>query len=160
MGKLLSAAEVARYREDGYLCPIRALTAEDAARYRARLEAAEAAAGGSLPGPYKHKPHLVYTFAQELVREPRILDAIEAVIGPDILCWESVFFTKEPHTRDFISWHQDITYWGLEAEGDVVTAWVALSPSMPLSASAPDWPQVMHTARTWFQAVAQREQWR
>ncbi len=133
MGKLLSTAEVARYREDGYLCPIRVLTAEDAARYRARLEAAEAAAGGSLPGPYKHKPHLVYIFAQELVRQPRILDAVEAVIGPDILCWETVFFTKEPRTRDFISWHQDITYWGLEAQGDVVTAWVALSPWTPLS---------------------------
>ncbi len=133
MGKLLSAAEVARYREDGYFCPIRVLTAEAAADYRARLEAAEAAAGGSLPGPYKHKPHLVYGFAQALIREPRILDAIEAVIGPDILCWETVFFTKEPHTQDFISWHQDITYWGLEAEGDVVTAWVALSPSTPES---------------------------
>jgi hypothetical protein len=94
-----------------------------------RLEAAEAAAGGSLPGPYRHKPHLVYAWAQELIRHPNILDAIEDVIGPDILVWESVFFTKEPQTEEYISWHQDITYWGLEAEGDVVTAWVALSPS-------------------------------
>ncbi len=133
MGKLLSEAQVRQYRRDGYLCPIRVLAAAEAAHYRARLEAAEAAAGGSLPGPYKHKPHLVYSFAQELIRHPPILDAIEAVIGPDILCWETVFFNKEPHTRDFISWHQDITYWGLEAEGDVVTAWVALSPSTPLS---------------------------
>jgi ectoine hydroxylase-related dioxygenase (phytanoyl-CoA dioxygenase family) len=133
LGKLLSAAEVARYRQDGYLCPLDALTPARAAHYRAKLEAAEAAAGGSLPGPYKHKPHLVYTFAQELIRHPRILDAVEAVIGPNILCWESVFFTKEPRTPDFISWHQDITYWGLEAEGDVVTAWVALSPSTPAS---------------------------
>ena len=133
LGKLLSAAQVRRYRRDGYLCPIRVLPAAEAAHFRARLEAAEAAAGGSLAGPYKHKPHLVYGFAQELVRHPRILDAIEGVIGPDILCWESVFFTKEPRTPDFISWHQDLTYWGLEAEGDVVTAWVALSPSTPES---------------------------
>jgi Phytanoyl-CoA dioxygenase (PhyH) len=133
MGKLLSDAQVRQYRNDGHLCPIRVLAAEEAAHYRARLEAAEAAADGSLPGPYKHKPHLVYTWAQELVRHPRILDAVEAVVGPDILCWESVFFNKEPRTPDFISWHQDITYWGLEAEGDVVTAWVALSPSTPES---------------------------
>jgi Phytanoyl-CoA dioxygenase (PhyH) len=133
MAKLLSEAQVRQYRRDGYLCPIDALTPAEAAHYRARLEAAEAAAGGSLPGPYKHKPHLVYAFAQALIRQPRILDAVEAVIGPDILCWESVFFNKEPHTPDFISWHQDITYWGLEAEGDVVTAWVALSPSTPES---------------------------
>ena len=129
MGKLLSDAQVRAYRQDGYLCPIDALSPVEAARYRARLEAAEAVAGGSLPGPYRHKPHLVYTWAQELIRHPKILDAIEDVIGPDILAWESVFFTKEPQSEDYISWHQDITYWGLEAEGDVVSAWVALSPS-------------------------------
>jgi hypothetical protein len=129
VAKLLSDAEIQAYRRDGYLCPIDALSSAAAARYRARLEAAEAAAGGSLPGPYRHKPHLVYTWAQELIRHPKILDAVEDVIGPDILAWESVFFTKEPRTADYISWHQDITYWGLEAEGDVLTAWVALSPS-------------------------------
>ena len=129
MPKLLSDAQVQAYRQRGYLCPVDVLSPAEAAHYRARLEAAEAAAGGSLPGPYRHKPHLVYTWAQELIRQPEILDAVEDVIGPDILAWESVFFTKEPHTEDYISWHQDITYWGLEAEGDVVTAWVALSPS-------------------------------
>ena len=133
MAEFLSETQVRRYRQDGYLCPIRVLPADEAARFRGRLEAAEAAAGGSLPGPYKHKPHLVYGFAQELVRHPGILDAVEAVIGPNILCWESVVFTKEPRTPDFISWHQDLTYWGLEAEGDVVTAWVALSSSTPAS---------------------------
>ncbi|MEM7024870.1 MAG: phytanoyl-CoA dioxygenase family protein, partial [Pseudomonadota bacterium] len=55
------------------------------------------------------------------------------IIGPDILAWETVFFTKEAHTEDFISWHQDITYWGLDQQGDVVTAWLALSPSTPES---------------------------
>jgi ectoine hydroxylase-related dioxygenase (phytanoyl-CoA dioxygenase family) len=129
VGKLLSDAQVRAYRQDGYLCPIDALTPVEAAHYRARLEAAEAAAGDSLPGAYRHKPHLVYTWAQELIRHVKILDAVEDVIGPDILAWESVLFIKEPHTEDYISWHQDITYWGLEAEGDVVTAWVALSLS-------------------------------
>ena len=50
MGKLLSDAQIQAYRRDGYLCPITALSAAEAARYRAQLEAAEAAAGGSLPG--------------------------------------------------------------------------------------------------------------
>jgi non-heme Fe2+,alpha-ketoglutarate-dependent halogenase len=125
----LTATQVERYRRDGYLCPLAALSAGQAARYRAALEAAEAAAGGSLPGPFRHKPHLVYGWAQELIHEPAILDAVEGIIGPDILAWETVFFTKEPRTEDFISWHQDITYWGLDQQGDVVTAWLALSPS-------------------------------
>jgi non-haem Fe2+, alpha-ketoglutarate-dependent halogenase len=127
--KSLTATQVERYRRDGYLCPLAALSAGQAARYRAALEAAEAAAGGSLPGPFRHKPHLVYGWAQELIHEPAILDAVEGIIGPDILAWETVFFTKEPRTEDFISWHQDITYWGLDQQGDVVTAWLALSPS-------------------------------
>jgi len=131
--KLLPDAKIEQYRADGYLCPIPVLTPEQAADYRARLEAAEAAAGGVLPGPYRHKPHLVYTWAQELIRLPGILDAVEDLIGPDILAWESVFFIKEPQTADYISWHQDITYWGLDQEGDVVTAWLALSPSTPAS---------------------------
>jgi len=129
----LSEAQVEQYRRDGYLCPLAAVSAEQAAHYRAALEAAEAAAGGSLPGLYRHKPHLVYRWAQELIRQPAILDAVEGIIGPDILAWETVFFTKEPQTSDFISWHQDITYWGLDQQGDVVTAWVALSPSTPES---------------------------
>jgi hypothetical protein len=87
VAKLLSDAEIQAYRRDGYLCPIDALSSAAAARYRARLEAAEAAAGGSLPGPYRHKPHLVYSWAQALIREPRILDAVEDVIGPDILAF-------------------------------------------------------------------------
>ena len=133
MTKGLSEAQVEQYRRDGYLCPLTVLSAGQAAHYRAALEAAEAAAGGSLPGPYRHKPHLVYGWAQELIRQPAILDAVEGIIGPDILAWETVFFTKEPRTSDFISWHQDITYWGLDQEGDVVTAWLALSPSTPES---------------------------
>jgi hypothetical protein len=122
VGKLLTDAQIRAYRQDGYLCPLTALSRTEAAHYRAKLEAA---AGGTLPGPYRHKPHLVYTWAQDLLRQPKILDAVEDVIGPDILAWESVFFTKESHTEDYISW--------LEAEGDVVTAWVALSPSTTLS---------------------------
>ena len=57
-----------------------------------------------------------------------ILDAVEDVIGPDILCWGSSFFIKEPRDPGFVSWHQDSTYWGLDP-ADIVTAWVALSDS-------------------------------
>lgn len=125
----LSKADVQLYRQNGYIFPIDVLSVDEAVHFRARLEKAEAATGGALPPEQRHKPHLIYTWAQDLIRHPRNLDAIEAIIGPDILVWESVFFTKEAKTDDFISWHQDITYWGLEHEGGVVTAWLALSPS-------------------------------
>src|SRR5205085_12125410 len=73
-------------------------------------------------------PHLLFPFLAGLVRHPRLLDAVEDVLGPDILCWNSNFFIKEAANPAFVSWHQDSTYWGL-SEPDVVTAWVALTPS-------------------------------
>jgi ectoine hydroxylase-related dioxygenase (phytanoyl-CoA dioxygenase family) len=60
------------------------------------------------------------------VHQPKVLDAVEDVIGPDILCWTTNFFIKEADSPGFVSWHQDSTYWGLEPD-DVVTAWVAFT---------------------------------
>jgi ectoine hydroxylase-related dioxygenase (phytanoyl-CoA dioxygenase family) len=80
----------------------------------------------------KQKPHLLFTWLDELARDDGVLDAVEGVIGPNILCWASGFFTKEAHDPSYVSWHQDLTYWGLEP-ADIVTAWVALSPSTPES---------------------------
>jgi hypothetical protein len=123
----LSASDIRHYRENGYIAPIRVLDEDEARACRATLEAIEASdAGGS--GHLRFKPHLLFTALDDLIRHPKILDAVEGVIGPNILCWATNFFTKEPRTTNFISWHQDLTYWGLEP-ADIVTAWVALSPA-------------------------------
>ncbi|MEM7024871.1 MAG: phytanoyl-CoA dioxygenase family protein [Pseudomonadota bacterium] len=124
----LSNARIEQYQREGYLCPIRVLPTEDAADFRAKLEAVEAERGGPLAKDIRQKPHLLFTWLDDLVRNEAVLDAVEDVIGPDILCWAGSFFTKEARTSDFVSWHQDLTYWGLEP-ADIVTAWVALSPS-------------------------------
>jgi ectoine hydroxylase-related dioxygenase (phytanoyl-CoA dioxygenase family) len=99
----------------------------DAAAIRAKLEAFEAGAG-PLAGKLRQKSHLLFTWLNDLIRNERILDAVEDVIGPDILCWGTSFFIKEPRNPSFVSWHQDSTYWGLDP-ADIVTAWVALSDS-------------------------------
>ena len=127
----LSEAQIRQYQDQGYLFPIPALSPAAAADYRRRLESAEAQ-GEEIRKLLRNKPHLLLTFLDELVRHPAVLDAVEGVIGPNILCWASSFFTKEPQTTDFISWHQDLTYWGLEP-ADIGTAWIALSPSSPES---------------------------
>ena len=124
----LTPQQVADYHRDGCVFPVRVLSAEQAAYYRQCLERHEAIAGQPLQGNLRHKTHLLFTWADELVHHPRILDAIEDVIGPDILCWTTNFFIKEASSPGFVSWHQDAAYWGLDPD-EVLTAWVALSPS-------------------------------
>jgi non-heme Fe2+,alpha-ketoglutarate-dependent halogenase len=125
--KLLSDQAIRQYHEQGYYAPIRVMPREAAAALHARLESFEAGAG-ILAGKLRHKSHLLFTWLNDLVHHPRILDAVEDVIGPNILCWGSSFFIKEPRNPGFVSWHQDSTYWGLEP-AEVVTAWVALTDS-------------------------------
>jgi len=128
MPKALTDAQIAQYREQGFLSPVRVMSEAEALALRAKLETIEDAMGGPLRGDLRHKTHLLFPFLAELVRHPQILDAIEDLLGRDILCWSSNFFIKEAADPAFVSWHQDSTYWGLSAP-DVATAWVALTPS-------------------------------
>ena len=128
MARTLSIEAVSDYRRHGFHAPVRVFSAEEAQAYRRRLEAHEAQAGAPLQGKWRVKTHLLFTWADELVHHPAILGAVEDIIGPDILCWNSNFFIKEPGSPGFVSWHQDAAYWGLNPE-EVVTAWVALTES-------------------------------
>jgi non-haem Fe2+, alpha-ketoglutarate-dependent halogenase len=123
----ISTDAIRQFDAQGFYAPIPALTNGEAADLRNRLEAFEAANIG-LTGGLRNKPHLLFTWLDELVRHPGVLDAVEQVIGPNILVWGSSFFIKEPRNPSFVSWHQDSTYWGLEPP-DIVTAWVALNES-------------------------------
>ena len=127
--KALTPEQLAAYRDNGFLFPIPALTpaeVETCLAGLARLEAdlgcpvAEAAVKWRSHA-YAHSP-----WFNTLIRHPRILDAIEDVIGPDILVWTSTFFIKEPHSPTFAAWHQDGTYFGLDPH-EQVCAWVALT---------------------------------
>jgi len=86
----------------------------------------EGRTGGPIEGDMRHKSHLLFAWLAELVRCRSILDAVEDLHGPDLLCWTTNFFIKEAADPAFVSWHQDSTYWGL-SKPDVVTAWVAFT---------------------------------
>ena len=128
MTKILSDSQVAQYRRAGFVHPIRIMSEADASQYEQRLRALEAREGGKLSHKTNMRPHLLLPWLEELVRHPMILDAVEDVIGPNILAWYSGFFIKGAHDPSFVSWHQDSTYWGLSGP-DVVTAWIAFTPS-------------------------------
>lgn len=128
MGKILSDSEIRAYEEDGFHFPVRVLSPEQAAALRAKVEAFEADRTRGTNGTRMQKLYLLLTWMNEIVRNPKILDAVEDVLGHDILCWQSSFFIKEPDSKGYVSWHQDATYWGL-SEPDVCTVWLALSPA-------------------------------
>jgi chlorinating enzyme len=128
MPKILTQAQIDRFWRDGCVFPIRVMPEADAAAIRARLEAFEKETGGPLKGDLRHKSHLLFSWLGDLVRQEHIVDAIEDLYGPNLLCWTTNFFIKEARNPAFVSWHQDSTYWGLD-KPDVVTAWIALTPS-------------------------------
>ena len=101
MPKVLSDAEVAAYERNGYVFPVRVMTAAEARAYRDSLEAYEAATGAPIQGNLRHKVHLLFTWANELVRHPRILDAFEDLIGADILLGHQLLHQggKRPRLR-------------------------------------------------------------
>lgn len=132
MPKTLTDEQVQEYRREGILFPLRGFDEGEAAGYRARLETLASSEGGKLSKATNTKPHLLLPWLAEVVRDARVLDAVEDVLGPDIYCWASGFFWKQAKDPAYISWHQDSTYWGL-SEPDIVTAWVALTPSTPES---------------------------
>ncbi|MEM9279164.1 MAG: phytanoyl-CoA dioxygenase family protein [Pseudomonadota bacterium] len=135
----LAKEQVEKYLDDGFIFPLKAMDAGEAKSYRARLETLESKYSST--GPKRDfnqylrvNAHLVMPMAVELARNPVILDAIESIIGPNVLVWSVEFFIKEAKTEKVVSWHQDMTYWGLgeDASGDtehLASAWLALSPA-------------------------------
>jgi len=126
----LTRDQITRYEEQGFVAPLPVLSPDAAEGYRLRLEAASSTSPEAAQRVLKMKSHLVFGCLDELVRLPAILDAVESILGPHILVWTSSVFAKTPASPAYVSWHQDVAYWGL-IPPDIVTAWVALTDSRP-----------------------------
>ena len=124
----LTSEQVASYEQQGILFPIAVLQDEEVSHFRSGYD--------DLIAAFDHKPkstelgvtHLHFRWAWDLVTHPKVLNAVEGVLGPDLLVWASSIFVKPPRDPSYISFHQDGTYWGLDSTL-VTTAWIALSPS-------------------------------
>jgi non-haem Fe2+, alpha-ketoglutarate-dependent halogenase len=131
----MQPAEFESYPESGYVWPLRAFPAADAAeaerRFMAHWNSNIDRFEGSLPREriwLTIDTHLALPWVCELALHPKVLDAVERVLGPDVLVWNTHWFPKLPGDRSYVSWHQDATYWGLRPPL-VTTAWIALTPS-------------------------------
>ena len=118
------------YAKDGYFFPYDVISENEATELLADLEAAEAEVAGDrarLSLLRNYPSQLLPSFAG-LIRHPRLIEAVSQIIGPDLLVWSCGFFIKEPRSKSYVSWHQDLNYWGLDGDREV-TAWVALTPA-------------------------------
>src|SRR5262245_43420450 len=127
---VLSQEQVARWRRDGFLSPFPLLDTAEIQTCRDGLQRFETGLGGPVNGVAEMKwrtmPYLILPWAAKLAQDPRILDAVEDLLGPDLLIYTSTFFIKEPHSPTIAAWHQDSTYYGLEPKEEV-TVCIALS---------------------------------
>jgi len=127
----ISQADIAAsYDRDGYVFPITVLDSVQASALRTDLEEAEADVAQDA-----EKLMLLRTYADRLlpsfdalIRHERLLNAVATILGPDLMVWGASLFIKEPQSPKIVSWHQDLTYWGLD-DAEETTCWVALSPA-------------------------------
>jgi non-haem Fe2+, alpha-ketoglutarate-dependent halogenase len=127
MPKQLTQTQIDQYHRDGFAFPFDAFSGAEARRYRDKMETFEAAHGSLTKGRgFNFKPHLLFTWVDEIVRHPAVLDAVEDLIGPNIRLYHLTVWPKDAHDPAYVGWHQDATYFGLEPALHV-TAWVALS---------------------------------
>lgn len=124
----LSPNQIEQFRSQGWIAPIDVFSADEAAELLGQLQAAEATYPEALVDRNRNNAHLACPFLADLAADPRIVDAAEMLVGPDITLSSSVLFIKAPMSGSFVSWHQDATYMGLGPD-NFVTAWIALSPS-------------------------------
>lgn len=126
--KRLNESQAVAFREEGFVAPIRVLDDGDLAHYLACFDDFEARHGRVDRHKLRTKAHLLTPWINALVRHDTLLDAVEDVMGPDILCWGCGFIVKDPGDGAYVSMHQDGYYWQWEPH-EQVTAWLALTPA-------------------------------
>jgi non-haem Fe2+, alpha-ketoglutarate-dependent halogenase len=132
---MLSPANQAFYEEHGYLYPLRVFGEPETAEFRRQFDEYTESNRDRLNKMIPRERRAVYglthlelPWVYQMASHPKVLDAVEGAIGPNILVWGSDWFVKFAHDPAFISWHQDGAYWGMNPP-KVTTAWIALSPS-------------------------------
>jgi non-haem Fe2+, alpha-ketoglutarate-dependent halogenase len=134
----LNSEQELQYRDLGYCSPIRVLEEAEAADLRAvflsYLEEYRARWEPLLPRDRRvffQDTHLCLRWVSRLVSAPKVLDAVETFLGPNLMVWASQWFPKMPGDKAYVSWHQDGTYWGLHPSNNITSAWIALAETTP-----------------------------
>ena len=122
----LSSAQIQQYKNDGYIAPLDVLSKDEALEIREEIELIEKKWPDELKGLGRNYIHLISHIFDKVSHNPKILDAVESIIGKDILICGTTLFIKNPKEKGFVSFHQDAKYIGLEPH-NWVTAWIAVT---------------------------------
>ena len=135
----LTDQQVIQYNKEGYIAPIDALTKEQALDARKEIELIEKEMPDEINKSGRYNVHLISPKLDEIVHNSKILDAVEKIIGRNILVCSSTLFIKDPDQKGFVSYHQDSKYIGLEPH-NWVSAWVAITDSYEENGCMRMWP--------------------
>ena len=124
--KSLTFNQLNQYNEQGFVAPIDVLSIKDANNIRQEIEAIENQWPNELDGIGRNYVHMISPVLDEVCHNSKILDAVESIIGKNILVCGTTLFIKNPHQKGFVSFHQDAKYIGLEPY-NWVTAWIAVT---------------------------------
>ena len=114
--KTLSLAQIEEYNTRGCIHPFRIYSKNEAERNRAYLDylLAELKVQDEGKDSYAiNGYHLRCEGIYDIAVDPRILDIVEDIVGPNIVCWGTHYFVKIPHDPKAVLWHQDASYWPL-----------------------------------------------
>ena len=136
----LNSNQLKQYNEEGYVAPLDVLTKEEALAARNEVEFIEKKMPNEIDKSGRYNVHLISPKLDAIVHNSKILDAVESIIGKNILVCSTTLFIKNPKQEGFVSYHQDAKYIGLEPH-NWVTAWVALTDSNENNGCMKMWPK-------------------
>ena len=122
----LNSKQVKDYKDNGFVAPIDVLSLEDAKKIKEEIEYIEKKWPEELIGLGRNNVHYISPVFDQVCHNSKILDAVESIIGKDILVGGTTLFIKDPDKKGFVSWHQDAKYIGFEPY-NWVTAWLAVT---------------------------------
>ncbi len=124
----LNSNQLKQYQDEGFVSPINIFSKEKAKQIRNEIELIEKNKPEEIEKSGRYNAHLISPLLDEVTHNSKILDAVESLIGKNILVCGTTLFIKNPYEKGFVSYHQDAKYIGLEPY-DWVTAWVAITDS-------------------------------
>lgn len=122
--KALSTGQIEQYNREGYVSGFTAFNQADADANRAYFDGLlEQAGPDGAYGINCFQARLAGLW--DICTNPTILDHVEDIVGPTIICWAAHFFAKLPGDPKTVPWHQDASFWHF-SPARTVTVWLAI----------------------------------